>query len=78
MKSICIQVRFATFKGIQDSLGFWFSRRGFRIFFVSGTWILDSIVSGIPVSLSCTPDSRFHKQKSTGFRNLVRFPYLGR
>ena len=47
-------------------------------FFASGTWILDSIVSGIPDSLSCTPDSRFQKQKSTRFQNLVRFPYLRR
>jgi len=79
MKSICIQVRFATFKGNQfktvlDS-GFHAMDSGF---FVSGTWILDSIVSGIPDSLSCAPYSRFHKQKSTRFRNLVRFPYMGR
>ena len=59
---------------IQDSLGFWIPRWGFRI---PGTgfqflsvelefWI--SIVSGIPDSLSCIPDSkaqdcRFHQQK---------------
>ena len=61
-------------KDIQDSLGFWTPCRGFRI---PGTgfqflsvelefWI--SIVSGIPDSLSCFPDSkaqdsRFHQQK---------------
>ena len=61
-------------KKIQDSLGFWISRCGFRI---PGTefqflsvelefWI--PIVSGIPDSLSCIPDSkaqesRFHQQK---------------
>ena len=56
-------------KGIQGSFEFWIPRRGFRI---QGTgfqscrlnWILDSIVSGIPYSLSCIPyakaqDSRF-------------------
>ena len=62
------------YKEIQDSLGFWISRCGFRI---PGTefqflsvelefWI--PIVSGIPDSLSCIPDSkaqdsRFHRQK---------------
>ena len=62
--------------------GFWIPRHGFPIpstrfqFFVSGTWILDlnRIVSGIPGSLSCTPDfkaqeSGIHKQKFPGFRN---------
>ena len=65
---------FAPRKGIQDSLGFWIPRRGFRIpgtGFQSlpaerGFWI--PIVSGIPDSLSCipyskAPDYRFHKQK---------------
>ena len=42
--------------------------------FVSGTWILDSIVSGILDSLSCILDSKahdsgFHKQNFLGFRN---------
>ena len=62
------------YKEIQDSLGFWIPRCGFRI---PGTgfqflsvelefWI--PIVSGIPDSLSCIPDSkaqdsRFHQQK---------------
>ena len=46
---------------IQDGLGFWIP------VFVSGTWILDS--------LSCIPDfktqdSRFHKPKFPGLRNL--------
>ena len=45
--------------GIQDSLGFWIPRRGFRNFrywipvFVSGTWIPDSKAQ----------DFGFHKQK---------------
>ena len=62
-------------KGIQDSLGFWIPRRGFRISGIGshyfsvqfGFWI--PIVSGIPDSLSCIPDSKaqdseFHKQKN--------------
>ena len=67
-------------KRIQDNLGFWIPLRGFRI---PGTgfqslsvelrfWI--PIVSGIPDSLSCIPDSKaqdsgFHKQKFLEFRN---------
>ena len=61
--------------GIQDNLGFWIPRRGFRIP-DSRYWIVDSlsvelgfriqIVSGIPDSLSCildfkAQDSRFQK-----------------
>ena len=51
-------------KGIQDSLGFWIPRRGFRIsrwwisVFVGGTWIQIAIVGGIPDSLSCIPKPR--------------------
>ena len=42
--------------------------------FVSRTWIPISIVSGIPDSLSCIPDSKvqhfgFHKQNFPGFRS---------
>ena len=53
--------------------------------FVSGTWILNPIVSGIPNFLNCNPDSKaqdfgfhkqiffadsgFHKQKFPGFQN---------
>ena len=65
-------------KGIQDSLGFWISHRGFRIpgswfQYLSlelGFWI--PVVSGILDSLSRFPDSKdqdsgFHKQKFLGF-----------
>ena len=68
---------FAPCKGIQDSLGFWIPRHGFRILgtgFQSlqvklGFWI--PIVSRIPDSLSCfadskTRDSGFHKQTFPG------------
>ena len=61
-------------KGIQDSLGFWIPRRGFRISGIGshyfsvqfGFWI--PIVSGIPDSLSRildskAQDSEFQKQK---------------
>ena len=71
-------LRFAPCKGIQDSLGFWISHRGFRIpgswfQYLSlelGFWI--PVVSGILDSLSCIPDSKdqdsgFHKQKFLGF-----------
>ena len=70
---------FAKYKGIQDSLGFWIPRRGFRIpgagfqsFSVElGFWI--PIVRGIPDSLSCILDSKaqefgFHKQNFPRFR----------
>ena len=59
-------------KGIQDSLGFWIARRGFRIsrwwisVFVGGTWIQIAIVGGIPDSLSCIPDS---KAQDFGFKS---------
>ena len=50
--------------------------------FVSRTWIPISIVSGIPDSLSCIPDSKvqhfgFHKQNFPGFRS-PQAPYIGR
>ena len=56
-------------KGIQDSLGFWIPRCGFRIpgtwfLYLSvehGFWIL--IISGIANSLSCNPDSKTEIQK---------------
>ena len=73
----------AGYGGIQDSLGFWITRFGFRIpgnRFQSlsvdlGFWIL--IVSGILYSLSWIPDSKsksfpdseFHKQNLSTFRN---------
>ena len=65
---------FAPWKEIHNILGFWILRRGFQIpgyLFQSlslelGFWI--PVVSGIPDSLSCIPDSKvqdlgFHKQK---------------
>ena len=44
---VCSKGQIATCKGIQDSLGFWIPRRGFRIpgtgfQTVSETWILNS------------------------------------
>ena len=70
---------FALCKGIQDRLGFWIPRCGFQIpgtGFQSlsvelGFWI--PIVSGIPDSVSCIPDSKtrdsgFHKQNFPVFR----------
>ena len=42
-------------KEIQDRLGFWFPRRGFRI---PGTRFQTPILNGIPDSLSCIPDSK--------------------
>ena len=68
-------------EGIQDSLGFWIPRPGFRI---PGTGLSLSvevafrlptvpIVSDIPDSLSCildykTPNSGFHEQEFPGYR----------
>ena len=57
------------------------SRYSFPVF-VSRTWIPISIVSGIPDSLSCIPDSKvqhfgFHKQNFPGFRSR-QAPYIGR
>ena len=92
----CYQVRAkrACFprNGIKDSLGFWIPLRGFRIpgtgfqssFFQSvelGFWI--PVVSGIPDSLSCIPDSKaqdyeFYKQNFPRFRNRSELPYMGR
>ena len=64
-------------EGIQDSLGLWISRRGFRI---PWNWILEfgfrtPFISVILVSLSCIPESKahysgFHKQKFPRFRNM--------
>ena len=60
-------------KGIQDSLGLWIPHRGFRI---PSTGLQTPIVSGIPDSMSCIPNSKaqasgFHKQK---FPLLTRCP----
>ena len=60
-------------KGIQDNLGFWITHRGFRI---PSTGLRTPIVSGIPDSMSCIPNSKaqvsgFHKQK---FPLLTRCP----
>ena len=60
-------------KGIQDSLGLWIPHRGFRI---PSTGLRTPIVSGIPDSMSCIPNSKaqasgFHKQK---FPLLTRCP----
>ena len=72
---------FAPCKGIQDSLGFWIPHQIPN----SSPLLPDSlsvelrfwipIVSGIPNSLSCIPDSNaqdsgFHKQKFPGFQDL--------
>ena len=70
---ILVWLRVAPCKGIEDTLGFWIPRRGFRIPATGfrslsvelGLWI--SIVSGSPDFLSCIPNSkaqhsRFHKQ----------------
>ena len=70
------------YEEIQESLGFWITRCGFRI---PGTefqslsveiefWI--PIVSEIPDSLSCLPESktqdyRFHQQKFPDFEILI-------
>ena len=67
-------------EGIQDSPGFWIPCRGFRIpgtgiqFLIVelGFWI--PVVSVIPESMSCIPDSKAQdsgsrKQKILGFRN---------
>ena len=80
--------------GIKDSLEFWIPLRGFRIpdsrywipvfiLPVRGTWILEPVVSGIPDSLSCIPDSKaqdyeFYKQNFPRFRNRGELPYMGR
>ena len=54
---------FAPCKGISDSLGFRIPGTGFQYLSVElGFWI--PIVSGIPDSLSCIPDS---KTKDSGF-----------
>ena len=70
-------------KRIQDSLGFWIPRCGFRI---PGTWFLYLsvehgfwvlIISGIANSLSCNPDSKteIQKQNFLWFRiPLAKFP----
>ena len=62
-------------KGIQDSLGFWIPRCGFRIpgtGFQSFSWI--PIVGGIPDSLSCTPNPHAKISQITE----SGFPYTGR
>ena len=73
---------------IQDSLGFWIPRCGFQIpgtgfQYLSveiGFWI--AIISGIPDSLSCIPDS---KNQESGFISKITsripdsgFSYMGR
>ena len=61
-------------KGIQDSLKFWTPRCGFQIPGIGfqslsvELWFRIPVVSGIPDSLSCIPDSKakdseFHNQK---------------
>ena len=62
----------ASCKGIQDSLGFWIPRLGFRI---PGTVFSPVFVFRIPkLRISdCTckiiPDSGVHKQKFLGYQN---------
>ena len=75
---------FTSCEGIQDRLGFWIPRCGFQIpgtVFQSlsvelGFWI--SLVSGIPDSMSCIPDS---KTRDSGFHKQIfpvsGFPYMG-
>ena len=70
-------------KGIHDSLGFWILRRGFWVpgtgFQILCQWNLDFGLPSLvgfprPWAESRIPesqDSRFHKQKFLGFRNLV-------
>ena len=63
-------------KGIQDSLGLWIPRRRFQILGTGfqhlsvelGFWI--EVVSRIPDSLSCIPDSN---AQDSGFHEL-KFP----
>ena len=57
-------------KGIQDSLGFWIPRRGFRISGIGSQYLSVEFGFWIPIpdSLSCIPDSKakdseFHQQK---------------
>ena len=57
-------------KGIQDSLGFWIPRRGFRISGIGSQYLSVEFGFWIPIpdSLSCIPDSKakdseFHEQK---------------
>ena len=69
---------FAPSKGFQDSLGFWIPCCGFQVL-DSGSFPVKlefqfPIVSGIPDSLNCIPDSKaldsgFQKQKYPRFRN---------
>ena len=73
----------APYKGIPDSFGFWIPRRGFRIpgtGFQSlpverGFWI--PIASGIPDSMSCTPDSKTHGSRFSK-QTFPGFLYMGR
>ena len=57
-------IGFAQCKGIQDSLGFWIPRSGFRIdgagFQSLSVELWIPIISGIPDSLSCILDSKVH------------------
>ena len=64
---IIVVVVVVVIKGIQDSFGFWIQVP------YSGLCQWISIVSGIPDSLSCIPDSKaqdsgLHKQNFLGFR----------
>ena len=75
-----MNVCFAPCKGMQESLGYWIPRpwisdsRYWIPAFVSESWVLDSIVSGIPDSFSCISDSKapenseFRKHNFLGFR----------
>ena len=76
------------YKGIQDNLGFWIPRRGFRITSTGfqsllvklGFW--NPIYRRIPNSLSCIPDSKahdsgFHKHKFGARVNMDRYTFLG-
>ena len=80
---------FAPCNGIQDTLGFWIPPRGFRIpitgfqIYFSGVGFRIRIVSGIPDSYTCIPDSKsknfqdsgFQMQKFLGFRNPDSFTW---
>ena len=79
---------FTPLKGIQDSLGFWIPRRGFRIpgtvFQILGQWNLDSnrkwdsgfLCTGSLIFHSSISGFRIPQAKFLGFRNLDSQPYI--
>ena len=82
-----LHMLFATYKGIQDRLGFWIPHRGFQIpgtgfQFLSLELGLQSLVGfRIPWVVFRIPKPRwfgFHKQNFPAFRNLDYLVQLGR